>query len=53
MSTNIFFSKSIVFRKLVSNNILSLDHLYDILDNSENIEDLKKKQEDRLIVGTI
>lgn len=53
MNNSIFFLKSIVFRKLVSNNTLSLDDLYNILSKSENIEDLKKNQNARIIVGTI
>ena len=53
MNNSIFFLKSIVLRKLVSNNTLSLDYLYNILSKSENIEDLKKNQNARIIVGTI
>lgn len=52
MNSSIFFSKSIVFRKLMSDDIASIDSLYNIFSNSKSIEDLKKYS-DKIIVGTI
>lgn len=52
MNDSVFFSKSIVFRKLISDDIASIDSLYNIFLKSNSIEDLKKYS-DKIIVGTI